>query len=112
MGKLRPAIVLLSLALALAAGCGGGGSGNASVAGSPAATVTSVTVSPTAPGLLFAQTQQFSATVQGTGSPSQAVIALGELAGFSLERGEGYPGWQPDLASDLVDKVRTMHEAL
>jgi dipeptidase D len=40
------------------------------------------------------------------------IEALCGLAGFTLERGEGYPGWQPDPDSDLVRKVRAVHEAL
>lgn len=42
--------------------------------GAPAATVTSVSVSPTSASLSGGQTQQFTATVTGTNSPSQTVI--------------------------------------
>jgi dipeptidase D len=40
------------------------------------------------------------------------VEALGALAGFTLSRGEGYPGWQPDLESPLAQRVSAVHEAL
>jgi dipeptidase D len=40
------------------------------------------------------------------------VEALCELAGFTLRRGEGYPGWQPDLESPLARQVSATHEAL
>jgi dipeptidase D len=40
------------------------------------------------------------------------VEALCELSGFTLARGEGYPGWQPDLQSPLVQRVSAVHETL
>ena len=40
------------------------------------------------------------------------VEALGALAGFTLSRGEGYPGWQPDLESPLAQRVSAVHETL
>jgi dipeptidase D len=40
------------------------------------------------------------------------VAALCALAGFQHHRGEGYPGWQPDLDSPLARRVSAVHEAL
>jgi dipeptidase D len=40
------------------------------------------------------------------------VAALCALAGFQFHRGEGYPGWQPDLESPLARRVSAVHEAL
>jgi dipeptidase D len=38
--------------------------------------------------------------------------ALCQLAGFTLTRGEGYPGWQADLESPLLGQVRAVYESL
>jgi dipeptidase D len=40
------------------------------------------------------------------------VTALCELAGFSVKRGDGYPGWQPNPALPLVKVVGDVHEAV
>lgn len=40
------------------------------------------------------------------------VAALCALAGFQQQRGEGYPGWQPDPGSPLARRVSAVHEAL
>ena len=40
------------------------------------------------------------------------VAALCELAGFTQTRGDGYPGWLPDTASPLVQRICAVHEAV
>jgi dipeptidase D len=40
------------------------------------------------------------------------VEALCALAGFTLSRGEGYPGWLPEPESPLVRRVSAVHAAL
>jgi dipeptidase D len=40
------------------------------------------------------------------------VAALCALAGFRHQRGEGYPGWQPDPESVLARRVRSVHQEL
>ncbi len=38
------------------------------------------------------------------------IRAAGELAGCSVEEGGGYPGWQPDMSSELLGVVKELHE--
>lgn len=37
------------------------------------------------------------------------IRATAELAGAEVAEGNGYPGWQPDLDSELLEVVREMH---
>lgn len=39
----------------------------------------------------------------------QRIRALGELAGASVEEGNGYPGWTPNLDSHLLDVLKRVH---
>lgn len=38
------------------------------------------------------------------------VRAIAELAGADVEEGSGYPGWKPDLSSQLLQVVRDVHK--
>ena len=38
------------------------------------------------------------------------IRAAGELAGCSVEEGDGYPGWQPNMDSELLEVVKGLHE--
>jgi dipeptidase D len=38
-----------------------------------------------------------------------AIAAAGHLAAASVETGDGYPGWQPDLASPILGVVRDVY---
>jgi dipeptidase D len=40
----------------------------------------------------------------------ERVIAIGRLAGSETEWVEGYPGWQPDMDSPLLQLVQKVHE--
>jgi dipeptidase D len=40
----------------------------------------------------------------------QAIRATGVLAGASVEEGNGYPGWKPDLQSPLLATVKKVHK--
>jgi dipeptidase D len=40
----------------------------------------------------------------------QRVRAIGELAGATVEEGNGYPGWKPDMDSRLLGVMKEMHE--
>lgn len=39
------------------------------------------------------------------------IQAIGELAGATVERGNAYPGWRPNLESPLLDVVKRVHAA-
>jgi dipeptidase D len=41
---------------------------------------------------------------------SGRIRALGRLAGAEVEEGNGYPGWKPDLGSELLRVVQRVHE--
>jgi dipeptidase D len=38
------------------------------------------------------------------------IRAVGELAGADVEEGGGYPGWKPDMDSELLRVMRRLHE--
>ncbi len=38
------------------------------------------------------------------------IKAIGELAGASVHEDDGYPGWQPDMSSRLLEIVRGVHQ--
>jgi dipeptidase D len=38
------------------------------------------------------------------------IRAIAELAGAAADEHEGYPGWEPDMESDLLQVVRALHE--
>jgi len=40
----------------------------------------------------------------------QRIRSAASLAGASVEEGDGYPGWKPDLQSELLQVVREVHE--
>ncbi len=40
----------------------------------------------------------------------QRIRSAASLAGASVEEGDGYPGWKPDLQSELLQVVRQVHE--
>lgn len=40
------------------------------------------------------------------------IRAIGQLAGCEVEEDEGYPGWQPDMESDLLVVMRQLHESV
>ena len=40
----------------------------------------------------------------------QRIRSAASLAGASVEEGDGYPGWKPDLQSELLQVVRHVHE--
>jgi dipeptidase D len=40
----------------------------------------------------------------------QRIRAIGELAGASVEEAAGYPGWKPDLSSQLLKVVSEVHQ--
>jgi dipeptidase D len=40
----------------------------------------------------------------------QRIRGAASLAGASVEEGGGYPGWKPDLQSELLQVVRRVHE--
>jgi dipeptidase D len=41
---------------------------------------------------------------------SGRIRAIGRLAGAEVEEGGGYPGWKPDVDSDLLKVVQRVHE--
>jgi dipeptidase D len=40
----------------------------------------------------------------------QRIRSAASLAGASVDEGGGYPGWKPDLQSELLQVVRQVHE--
>ena len=66
-------LVVATLAVPMLYGCGGGGSTAPPPPPTPTPTITSVSVTPASDSLLIKTTQQFAASVQGTGSFSTAV---------------------------------------
>ena len=72
MNRLGWAGLVSSAVCALAMGCGGGGSGSGTGT-STGPIITGVTMTPTAPTVMIGTTQQFTATVSGTGSYNTAV---------------------------------------
>jgi len=40
----------------------------------------------------------------------ERIRATGELAGATVQEGGGYPGWKPDLDSELLHTVKGIHE--
>lgn len=40
----------------------------------------------------------------------EQIAALGRLAGFAVETADGYPGWQPDPKSKLLEVCRAVYE--
>lgn len=38
------------------------------------------------------------------------IRATGELTGCSVSEGDGYPGWQPDMGSELLTTMKELHE--
>lgn len=41
----------------------------------------------------------------------QKIRATASLAGAGIEEGNGYPGWQPDMDSELLHVMKTLHES-
>jgi dipeptidase D len=41
---------------------------------------------------------------------ARRIRAAGELAGCSVKEGGGYPGWQPDMTSELLGVMKELHE--
>jgi dipeptidase D len=39
----------------------------------------------------------------------QRIRSIGELAGATIKEGEGYPGWKPDMQSQLLRIVKDLH---
>jgi dipeptidase D len=53
-----------------------------------------------------------SSLASAKGAVADRIEAVCSLAGFDYQRGEGYPGWQPDPGAPLVRSVSAVHEAL
>lgn len=43
---------------------------------------------------------------------SRALVSLGRLAGARVQTGNSYPGWQPDLESDLLARAREVYRGI
>ncbi len=41
---------------------------------------------------------------------TRRIRALGELAGCDVREGDGYPGWQPNMDSELLAVMKELHE--
>ncbi len=41
---------------------------------------------------------------------TQRIRAIGELAGCKVAEGDGYPGWQPNMESELLVVMKGLHE--
>lgn len=44
------------------------------------------------------------------GALRRRIQAIGELAGAEAEQEAGYPGWEPDMGSELLTVMRRLHE--
>ena len=48
---------------------------------------------------------------RGIDEPDPVLAAgIAELAGASADEHEGYPGWEPDMGSELLRVVKALHE--
>lgn len=41
---------------------------------------------------------------------TRRIRAIGELAGATVEEGNGYPGWKPDMGSELLNVLKGTHQ--
>ena len=104
---LKPLLSCLGgLLLAVAMACGGGGGGGTST---PPASITSVSVSPTTASLSTGATQQFTASVTGTGSYSSAVTwsaSGGTVSSSGLYTAPGTAGTYTVTATSQQDGTK------
>jgi dipeptidase D len=57
-------------------------------------------------------TSQRSAIASSKEGAARMVATVSRLAGFDVEHSGSYPGWKPEPASDLVQKLQTAHQKL
>ena len=75
-------------------------------------TSTNLAVVATHPGEVEVRVNHRSSLASAKAAVADRVAALCELAGFELERGDGYSGWEPDPESPLAKRICAVHEAL
>lgn len=61
-------------------------------------------------GRLEIETSSRSSVASALDALRRRIRAIGELAGASVEEDEGYPGWQPDMDSEMLAIVKQVHE--
>lgn len=61
-------------------------------------------------GGLEIETSSRSSVASALDALRRRIRAVGELAGASVEEDEGYPGWQPDMDSQMLAIVKQVHE--
>jgi len=61
---------------------------------------------------LAVQTSQRSSVVSRLGAHTQRIEAVARLAGGRAVSGDGYPPWQPDMASPLLARTRDLYRRL
>lgn len=60
-------------------------------------------------GQLEIETSSRSSVASALDALRRRIRAIGELAGASVEEDEGYPGWQPDMDSEMLAIVKQVH---
>jgi dipeptidase D len=50
-----------------------------------------------------------SSTASALAALRRRIRAIGELAGAGIEEGNGYPGWKPDLDSEVLKVLTQVH---
>ena len=61
-------------------------------------------------GRLFIHMSSRSSVASALSALRQRIRAIAELAGSDFHQDEGYPGWQPDVNSKMLDVVKSLHK--
>jgi len=61
-------------------------------------------------GRLFIHMSSRSSVASALAALRQRIRATAELAGADVHQDEGYPGWQPDVSSKMLDVVKSLHK--
>jgi dipeptidase D len=72
-------------------------------------TSTNLAIVETKGSLVTVSTSQRSSIESSKRDMADVVEAHGTLSGFSVERGNGYPGWAPNVSSPLLAKAKAVH---
>lgn len=73
-------------------------------------TSTNVAVARPEDGRLFVMCHSRSSIAGSLEAVRRRIRSIGELAGADISQGPAYPGWQPDVDSDLLEVIRSTYE--